>query len=182
VSPQFTIDASGIRTYDRYIYTIQDGIVTHKSFIGAGTGTGSTALKILLLETNGDKLHLVYSQQNKYYHVVYQDGVEVERYRFYALSTDPIEYMTFFLYNDTPHYLASVNKEYLLVARIVEGKAEKIGEFVMPFFFLGTEYDIRRFTPVLSGGNVVNYLINGCEDTVQIYTMPTTYFFQIILN
>ena len=168
--------------YSHYLYSMQQGEIVNKVEIASGPATGNRSVKVYLLEANGDKLHLVYSQQNKYYHVVYQDGVEVERYRFYALSTDPIEYMTFFLYNDTPHYLASVNKEYLLVARIVEGKAEKIGEFVMPFFFLGTEYDIRRFTPVLSGGNVVNYLINGCEDTVQIYTMPTTYFFQIILE
>ena len=168
--------------YSHYLYSMQQGEIVNKVEIVSGPGTGNKSVKVYLLEANGDKLHLVYSQQHKYYHVIYQDGVEVERYRFYALSTDPIEYMTFFLYNDTPHYLASVNKEYLLVARIVEGKAEKIGEFVMPFFFLGTEYDIRRFTPVLSGGNVVNYLINGCEDTVQIYTMPTTYFFQIILN
>ena len=175
-------DESGIPVYTYYIYKVEGNEITQKIEIASGHGFGTNKMKVYLLEASEDKLHLVYSQQHKYYHVIYQDGVEVERYRFYALSTDPIEYMTFFLYNDTPHYLASVNKEYLLVARIVEGKAEKIGEFVMPFFFLGTEYDIRRFTPVLSGGNVVNYLINGCEDTVQIYTMPTTYFFQIILN
>ena len=175
-------DESGILVYTYYIYKVEGNEITQKIEIAPGHRFGTKKTKAYLLEASGDKLHLVYSQQSKYYHVVYQDGVEVERYRFYALSTDPIEYMTFFLYNDTPHYLASVNKEYLLVARIVEGKAEKIGEFVIPFFFLGTEYDIRRFTPVLSGGNVVNYLINGCEDTVQIYTTPTTYFFQIILE
>ena len=175
-------DESGIPVYTYYIYKVEGNEITQKIEIASGHFFGTNKTKVYLLEASGDKLHLVYSQQHKYYHVIYQDGVEVERYRFYALSTDPIEYMTFFLYNDTPHYLASINKEYLLVARIVEGKAEKIGEFVMPFFFLGTEYDIRRFTPVLSGGNVVNYLINGCEDTVQIYTMPTTYFFQIFLK